>query len=204
VYSKARGINYLSEYARRCDTVEIDQWFWSLFGAETVLTKPEVVKEYASSVPEDFTLTVKAPNSITLTHFYKSPKGEPMRPNPDFFSIRLANEFLETLEPIGSKIGMLMFQFEYLNMEKMGSQRAFLSQLKHFISGLPKGFGYAIETRNPNYLNREYFTFLAETGVSHVFLRDTICRTSSKSTRGSENFCAEPWLCAFTAEGGKR
>jgi uncharacterized protein YecE (DUF72 family) len=31
VYSAPRGINYLEEYARRYDTVEVDQWFWSLF-----------------------------------------------------------------------------------------------------------------------------------------------------------------------------
>ena len=30
VYSAAEGINYLEEYAQRYNTVEIDQWFWSL------------------------------------------------------------------------------------------------------------------------------------------------------------------------------
>ncbi len=29
--------NYLQEYARRYDCVEVDQWFWSLFGARIIL-----------------------------------------------------------------------------------------------------------------------------------------------------------------------
>ena len=32
VYSAAEGIDHLAEYARRYDTVEVDRWFWSLFG----------------------------------------------------------------------------------------------------------------------------------------------------------------------------
>lgn len=32
VYSDAPHPNYLAEYARHYDTVEVDQWFWSLFG----------------------------------------------------------------------------------------------------------------------------------------------------------------------------
>jgi len=45
VYSQKKGINYLQEYSRYFSTVEIDQWFWSLFKENTVvLPKPEVVK----------------------------------------------------------------------------------------------------------------------------------------------------------------
>ena len=67
VYSAAKGIDYLAEYARHYDTVEIDQWFWSLFDESVVLPKPDVVQSYLASVPDDFLFTVKVPNSITLT-----------------------------------------------------------------------------------------------------------------------------------------
>ncbi|MFW5685005.1 MAG: DUF72 domain-containing protein, partial [Spirochaetota bacterium] len=47
VYSRADGINYLSEYARHYRSVEIDQWFWSLFDADSIaLPRPETVAEY--------------------------------------------------------------------------------------------------------------------------------------------------------------
>ena len=34
----------------------------------------------------------------------------------------------------------------------------------------PRGFQYAIETRNPNYLQQEFFDFLGEHGLGFVFL----------------------------------
>ena len=58
--------DYLSDYARHFSTVEIDEWFWSLFPTGLKLPNPETVKAYAESVPDDFQFTVKAPNSITL------------------------------------------------------------------------------------------------------------------------------------------
>ncbi|EKD39729.1 MAG: hypothetical protein ACD_75C00309G0009 [uncultured bacterium] len=41
IYSDAKEINYLREYSRRFSTVEVDQWFWSLFaGDKAVLPNP--------------------------------------------------------------------------------------------------------------------------------------------------------------------
>ena len=58
-------------------TVEVDQWFWSLFaGDKVVLPNPKVVRECADSVPEDFIFSIKVPNSITLTHHYKKQKSD--------------------------------------------------------------------------------------------------------------------------------
>ncbi len=71
VYSKAKPKNFLEEYSALYSTVEVDQWFWSLFGHSVVLPKLGVVQEYADSVPDSFKFGVKVPNSITLTHHYK-------------------------------------------------------------------------------------------------------------------------------------
>ena len=40
VYSAPKGIDYLAEYSRKYSTVEIDQWFWSLFSPETGAKMP--------------------------------------------------------------------------------------------------------------------------------------------------------------------
>jgi uncharacterized protein YecE (DUF72 family) len=50
--------DYLPEYAKRFNTVKVDQWFWSLFPAGIRLPDPETAKEYAQSVPDDFVFTV--------------------------------------------------------------------------------------------------------------------------------------------------
>src|SRR3990172_3782750 len=71
VYPENENINYLEEYSRHYDTVEIDQWFWSLFSSTKIaLPQKSAVLEYKESVSKDFKFTIKVPNSITLTHFY--------------------------------------------------------------------------------------------------------------------------------------
>lgn len=50
VYSQPRGINYLEEYAAKYSTVEIDQWFWSLFKEDhMVLPAENTVQEYLTN-----------------------------------------------------------------------------------------------------------------------------------------------------------
>ena len=57
VYSARPDINYLQEYAGRYDTVEVDQWFWSLFGSDRAgtlsvrLPNPADARAYRLSVP---------------------------------------------------------------------------------------------------------------------------------------------------------
>ena len=154
------------------NTVEIDQWFWSLFaGDKAVLPKSSVVREYASSVPQHFIFCVKIPNSITLTHHYKKNKSDPLQPNPHFLSVDLFNRLLEMLEPMHQNLGPLIFQFEYLNKQKINGSNEFFDRFCKFAEQLPEGFSYFIELRNPNWLNNRYFNFLQTTHLYHVFLQ---------------------------------
>ncbi len=172
VYPEDIEINYLREYSKHFSTVEIDQWFWSLFKGNTaVLPKAEVVKEYALSVPPGFIFSIKVPNSITLTHHYQKNKSAALVPNPHFLSTELMERFLHTLEPLGDHLGPLMFQFEYLNKIKMLSLGHFIEMFEVFLQGLPEGYQYCIEIRNPNYLKNDYFDFLAEQHLGPVFLQ---------------------------------
>lgn len=172
VYSHVKKPNFLEEYSRHFSTVEVDQWFWSLFAGNTVvLPKSTVVQEYAAFVPPGFIFSIKVPNSITLTHHYAKRQSAPLVPNPYFLSTELMEKFLQTLEPLGDHIGPLMFQFEYLNKIKMASLNHFMDMFEVFRHGLPKGYQYCIEIRNPNYLKNEYFDFLAEHHLGHVFLQ---------------------------------
>jgi uncharacterized protein YecE (DUF72 family) len=169
VYSEATS-DYLAEYAQKYACVEIDQWFWSLFGPDkVVLPLPKVVADYAAAVPEGFRFGVKLPNAITLTHFHQTDKTVPLVPNPHFLSVELLRSFLDRLAPLREKLGPMMLQFGYLNKQMVPSQAAFMEQLDAFIRQLPAGYTWCVETRNPNYLNAPYFTFLREHGMAHVF-----------------------------------
>jgi uncharacterized protein YecE (DUF72 family) len=63
-----------------------------------------------------------------------------------------------------------MFQFEYLNRQKMASQERFLELFQAFTKQIPPG-QYAVEVRNPKYLNRAFFEFLVQSGMSPVLLQ---------------------------------
>jgi len=106
---KYHAYDYLVDYARYFNTVEIDQWFWSLFPQGAKLPDSETVRRYADNVPDDFLFTVKAPNSITLTNYYakQTPdlKAFANRPNSYFLDVELLIRFLETLEPMRDKLG---------------------------------------------------------------------------------------------------
>lgn len=174
IYPEEGKYNFLTEYARSLDTVEVDQWFWSLFGEDKVkLPEVKTVNEYLLSVPEDFKFTIKVPNSVTLSHFYTHGrgKGAPLEENPHFFSLELFESFIERIKPLQKQVGVLMFQFEYLNKQKMKSQGEFLQRFGEFARRLPSGFEYAVESRNPNYLNEKYFQFLKDNGLHHVFVQ---------------------------------
>ena len=166
IYPEFGEINYLEEYSKIFNTVEVDQWFWSLNKDKAYLPKSNVVAEYNESTPDDFKFTIKIPNSLTLTHPYKS-----TAPNPYFLSIELMKSFIHSIEPLLDKVGVLMFQFEYLNKQKMNSLKEFLEKLQQFRSSIDKSIPIGIEIRNPNYLKEEYFQFLLDNNISHVFLQ---------------------------------
>jgi uncharacterized protein YecE (DUF72 family) len=172
LYSDGARANYLKDYSRHFSTVEVDQWFWSLYpGDKAVLPKEETVQEYAESVPKDFMFSVKVPNSITLTHHYSKDKSKPLQPNPHFLSNGLFLEFLKRMDPMKPNLGPLIFQFEYLNKKKMPSQEEFLNRLDGFLQKCPEEYVYTVEIRNPNYLNDPYFKFLRVHDVYPVFLQ---------------------------------
>jgi uncharacterized protein YecE (DUF72 family) len=166
--------DYLIDYAKHYTTVEIDQWFWSLFPSGAKLPNVETIKIYSDSVPDDFLFTVKAPNSITLTHHYTKQSSRYQhvanQPNQFFLNIDLLKRFLETLQTMGNKLGPVMLQFEYLNRQKIPSLQVFIEKLSEFFEQAPKEFNYAVEIRNPNYLKQSFFKFLKDMSISPILL----------------------------------
>ena len=171
IYPEFGEINYLEEYSKHYKTVEVDQWFWSLFNIVKLPEKRDV-DNYKESVPEDFKFTIKVPNSLTLTHYYSNNKSESLRKNPYFLNLDLFEEFLNILKPLKEQIGSLIFQFEYMNKEKKASLSLLQRLLHQFFTSLPPDLpSISIETRNPFYLNSSYFRFLNDLNLSHVFLQ---------------------------------
>jgi uncharacterized protein YecE (DUF72 family) len=172
VYTGCDKDFYLAEYARRFETVEIDQWFWSLFPPDrVVLPRRDVAARYAAAVPPEFRFTVKLPNSLSLTHFYRQSSPGPPQPNPHFLSPELFARTLDCLEPLRDRIGVLMLQFEYLNRQKMPRPAALLDRLASFAGAVDRSVPLGIELRNPNLLNDATFDLFRERGMVPVFIQ---------------------------------
>jgi len=172
IYPESEKFNYLKEYSNHFNTVEIDQWFWSLYApSKVLLPQKETVTEYKNSVPKEFLFTIKVPNSLTLTHCYRKNKSEELIKNPYFLSLDLYNQFLDSIEPLKENVGCLIFQFEYLNKQKIASQKYFQELFYNFISKVSDSrLSVGIEIRNPNYLNKNYFEYLKQLKIIPVML----------------------------------
>ena len=171
VYSAAKGINYLEEYARKYETVEVDQWFWSLFdGSPVKLPRVEDAENYRRSVDENFRFTIKVPNSLTLTHYYRKHGSGPPRENPFFLSPELWEEFIDSVDALHDVVALYMLQFEYLNRSKMKSQKQFEERLGRFFEAIPQRARCAVEVRNAAYLDASFFDFLAAHRLSPVLI----------------------------------
>ncbi len=205
VYNRDSGKSYLEQYAEVYDTAEIDRWFWSLFESpEPRLPDPRTAEEYARSVPEGFLFTIKVPNSITLTHHYRRDKSKPLRANPHFLSPELFAAFLERIEALRDHIGALIFQFEYLNKQKMSSQREFQSRMESFFSAIQSPCPCTVETRNPQYLNDAYFRFLRSSGLYPCFLQGYYMPDLRKILAAREPWFAEGDLAIIRLHGPDR
>lgn len=162
VYSAPRGINYLAEYAQRYNTVEVDQWFWSLFPPHPPkLPDSATVQSYAASVGPEFRFTIKAPNSLTLTHNSEKQSRGDGSPNPNFLSPELYHRFLDSIEPLLPLTGAIILQFEYLNKQKMPNAAAFFERLGAFLAQAQRPAPITIELRNPNYYGPQFVEFCA-------------------------------------------
>ena len=78
------------------------------------------------------------------------------------YNLLMSEDVLAAIDSIKKQIGSLMFQFEYLNKQKMSSVDDFINRLELFRTKIPDDIPISIETRNPNYLNENYFQSLKE------------------------------------------
>jgi uncharacterized protein YecE (DUF72 family) len=167
VYSSREPADFLFEYAQKYNSVEVDQWFYSLGKSSYGLPASTTVREYDAATPKAFRFTVKCPNTLTVPYAYRSGT----EPNRWFLDPEVFWRFLDSVEVLLPKIGLLMFQFEYLNKEKMESREKFIERLQTFLSALPSDLPYACEIRNPRWINATWFEFLKRVQVAPVLLQ---------------------------------
>jgi uncharacterized protein YecE (DUF72 family) len=123
-------------------------------------------------VPEGFRFAFKVPEQITCKVFPKHARYGPQagKENEGFLDARMLREmFLRPLAAYGEKTALLIFEFGAFGRRSFADLAQFLRRLDPFLSALPREFRYAIEIRNPEFLEKDYFACLRSHGVAHVY-----------------------------------
>ena len=89
--------------------------------------------------------------------------------NPDFLNAELFEEaFLEPVRQLGSKRGVIIFEFSTFYPSSGITYERFTAMLDDFLGRLPEGYDYAIELRNRDFLTADYLAMLSSHGVAHL------------------------------------
>jgi uncharacterized protein YecE (DUF72 family) len=142
--------DYLSYYATKFDTVELDNTFYRTPSISTV-------QGWNAKTPPGFIFSAKIPQLVTHEKVLVDCEDD-------------LKHFLKTMDALGDKLGPLLFQFGYFNQKAFKTQADFLARLKPFLKSLPKGYRFAVEIRNKNWMNAEFADVLRERGVAFTLI----------------------------------
>lgn len=155
----------LAEYAEVFPVVGGDFSFYQFPGedywARLFGGSPKRLK-FALKVPEDITVAVWPGHARYGTRGGKE--------NPAFLDAKVFEAaFAKRLLPHRERVACLIFEFGTFSKKAMPSAEAFRERLGLFLDALPAGFRYAVEIRNPEYLDAKYLKLLSDHHVAHVF-----------------------------------
>jgi uncharacterized protein YecE (DUF72 family) len=157
----------LAEYARHplLRTVEIDRSFYAPIPEDDL-------RRYARQLPPGYRCCFKAPAAVTSLaqrHVGRDP-GAPRR-NDEYLSVaRLEAELLAPCRrAFDAHTGPIILEFPRSPRPLRPAPRVFARDLDGFLAALPRGFGYAVELRDPALLTPAYREVLARRGVAHAY-----------------------------------
>jgi uncharacterized protein YecE (DUF72 family) len=130
---------YLREYAKRMNSVEVDATFYRIPSASTV-------EAWRDAVPEGFKFAVKFPQTITHVHDIAYDDGK-------------LEVFLRNIEVLGEKLGPLLLQFPPFLKPAIGP-------LENLLGNLPKNKRITAEFRNKAWFTEDTYRLLRDRGVA--------------------------------------
>jgi len=137
---------YLSYYATKFNTVEVDSTFYRTPALSTV-------KGWYAKTPPGFVFAANVPQVITHEKMLVDCDAE-------------FKQFVDAMDLLGEKLGPLLLQFGYFNKAAFRSVNEFLARLRPFLANLPKDHKFTVEIRNKNWLVPQFVEALRERGVA--------------------------------------
>ena len=136
----------IRHYAEEFDTVEVDSTFYRV-------PNPRTIEGWNEKTPEGFIFALKVPRTITHEKVLQDCERELW-------------EFLAAIDPLGEKIGPLLFQFPYFNKKAFNNVEEFLDRLAPFLERLPKAYRFALDLRNKYWFKPPLLDLLREQRVA--------------------------------------
>jgi uncharacterized protein YecE (DUF72 family) len=155
----------LREYAETFPTVCGDFAFYQF-------PTDEFWRRLFQQTPAGFRFAFKVPEQITCKAFPRHARYGPQagKDNEAFLDARMFREmFARPLMPYREKTALLIFEFGAFGPRSFASLGEFLDRLDPFLAALPPEFRYAVEIRNPEFLEKDYFSCLRTHRVAHVY-----------------------------------
>jgi len=141
--NKIASKDFLSYYATKFDSVEIDSTFYRIPTEQAIIN-------WKNQTPQNFRFSLKFPSIITHFKMLKDCERE-------------TNLFLERANLLGEKLGPLLLQFP----PNFGVDH--LPDLADFLRKLPIGYRYVVEVRDKEFLNSEFYSILKANHVAFAW-----------------------------------
>ena len=150
--------DYLVKYAEEFRCVEVDSTFYRI-------PSIAMVEGWKQRTPEDFRIAPKVPSIVTHGAQGERPNLEKVLTDEE----RSLETFLDALEPLGEKLGPVVFQFPYFRVKEMQVED-FLGRLAATLERLPESTRFAVEIRNKGWITPEYLRLLSKHRVAAVMI----------------------------------
>jgi len=133
---------FITSYARKLSTVEIDSTFYAA-------PRKSTVESWRDRTPEHFIFAAKAPQAITHEKFLVDCEAD-------------ISAFVNVMSVLGPRLGPILLQFPYYTKDSGVTKDEFLRRLKCFLPSLPDGFQWAVEVRNKSWIAEPLIETLGE------------------------------------------
>ena len=138
--------DYLLHYATRFRAVEADSTWYAT-------PSTGVTSRWRKLVPDGFVLAAKVPREITHDKALVGCEEAMI-------------DFLEAMEPMGTALGPLLFQFPYYGRSSPMTREIFLVRLEAFLAWLPASRRFAVEIRNKTWIDRPLLDCLRKNEIA--------------------------------------
>ena len=156
-----RPADFLRHYATQFDTVEVDATYYHV-------PAPATVDAWRDKTPEGFALAAKFPR--TIVHGGAGPEPDPARLLTPDATYAERDAFLTAMRRLGTRCGPLVLQFPRFSPLVFRERDAFATRLEGFLADLPREFVYAVEIRNPSWLDAAFAALLRRQRVALVLV----------------------------------